>query len=72
MNLRKLILLRLTVLLLLGSLGPVLTFAEGEALPIKVHGQQQTDDASPSSNEGVIMRNGWLRHITELKNLKTA
>lgn len=53
MNLRKLVLLALTVLLLLGSFGPVSTFAEGEALPVEGHGHQRIDNASPSLVEWV-------------------
>ncbi|WHX49758.1 hypothetical protein QNH46_03495 [Paenibacillus woosongensis] len=53
MNLRKLVLLALTVLLLLGSFGPVSTFAEGEVLPVEVRGHQRINDASPSLDEWV-------------------
>ncbi|MFD3259966.1 hypothetical protein ACE3MQ_15265 [Paenibacillus lentus] len=53
MSLRKLILFCLTVLLLLGSLGPFSTFAEGGALPIEVIDQEQEDDKSVSLDERV-------------------
>lgn len=53
MSLRKLILFCLTVLLFLGSLGPVSTFAEGGALPIEVIDQEQEDNKSVSLDERV-------------------
>src|SRR5690606_1478142 len=53
LSLRKLILFCLTVLLFLGSLGPVSTFAEGGVLPIEVIDQEQEDNKSVSLDERV-------------------